>query len=46
MKYDIVSERTAPTYRISAPADIYGALKKYALRPHRTFSCAYTQRRP
>jgi DNA repair protein RadC len=30
MKYDIVSERTAPTYRISAPADIYGALARYA----------------
>jgi len=30
MKYDIVSERIAPTYRISAPADIYGALSRCA----------------
>ena len=33
MKYDIVSERTAPTYRISAPADIYGALKQVMPAP-------------
>jgi DNA repair protein RadC len=30
MKYDIVSERTAPSYRISSPSDIYGALARYA----------------
>ncbi len=40
MKYDIVSERTAPTYRISAPADIYGALKKYACARTERFLCA------
>jgi len=39
MKYDIVSERTAPTYRISAPADIYGALKKYACARTERFLC-------
>ena len=30
MKYDIVSERTAPAYKISSPSDIYGALSRYA----------------
>jgi len=30
MKYDIVSERTAPAYKISSPKDIYGALARYA----------------
>jgi len=30
MKYDIVSERTAPSYKISSPKDIYGALARYA----------------
>jgi DNA repair protein RadC len=30
MIYELVSERTAPAYRISSPSDIYGALARYA----------------
>lgn len=40
MKFDIVSERNAPTYRISAPSDIYGALKRYACARTERFLCA------
>ena len=43
MKYDIVSERTAPAYRISSPSDIYGALARYARARNRTILCHYTQ---
>ena len=30
MTYQIVSERTAPTYKISSPSDIFGALTRYS----------------
>ncbi len=39
MKFDIVSERNAPTYRIGSPSDIYGALKRYASARTERFLC-------